>query len=244
MAGKLEKALYGPSMLEVILGAILGFIAGILVAAIYLVFKPVTVVKEMPKEAARGVVYYIAGLEGKARSAAWKDKEKLFQSGKTVQLVEEELNAWAENVTLPTQAPVAPPKPAKPATPAAKADKPPAAPTGPEPDGYIIPGKPNFRIVGDKLQMSTKCTLNWYGLMTDVTVQTTGVFRRDGDFLVFSPETVYLGSCPLHFLPVVGGALVSHIEDKEKVSDEFRAAWQKLNDAPIAGTSLKLVASQ
>ena len=56
---KLEKALYGPSMTEVALGAVLGLLLGLLAASVYLVFKPVAAVKELPKEPLRSVVYYI-----------------------------------------------------------------------------------------------------------------------------------------------------------------------------------------
>src|SRR5688500_75518 len=60
---KIEKALYGPSTTEVALGAILGLAAGLLAACVYLVFRPVLQVKEMPKEddVVRGAIYFIPG---------------------------------------------------------------------------------------------------------------------------------------------------------------------------------------
>ena len=64
---KVEKALYGPSTVEVALGAVLGLLAGVVLACVYLVFKPVEAVKEMPKETARGVVYHLAGRNEWAR---------------------------------------------------------------------------------------------------------------------------------------------------------------------------------
>ena len=237
MARKIEKALYGPSMTEVVCGAVLGLLAGVLVACLYLVFKPVATVKELPKERPRGMVYYLPGSDGKAKGAAWQTKQKQFLTGKSVQLVEDELNAWLA-ASIKMDAPPPPPK-NKP-----KADTPPPPGSAPVPDAIFIPSKPNFKIVNDKLQIGLNCTLNWYGLMTDVTLQSTGTFTRDGDHFVYTPETVYLGSCPLHLLPAVPGLLMSRITSLGKVPDEFRDSWYKLNDVGISGGVLKLVAAQ
>ena len=234
---KINKALYGPSMLEVVLGALLGLLVGVVAASVYLVFKPVQLVKEMPKEPSRSMVYFLPGSESNAKSKGWQAKQKQFLAGARIQLVEDELNAWVASLASPPSAPAA--KPAKPA------DKPkpgvkPDEPKGPVPDGFVIPAKPNYRIIGDKLQIGVKCTLNWYGLMTDVTVQATGGFRKDGDHFVFAPDTVYLGSCPLHMLPWASPPLVAHIIANEKVPDEISAAWAKLNQVTIEGGTLKL----
>ena len=232
MARKLDKALYGPSITEVFFGAVLGLLAGVAVASIYLVFKTVPTVKEIPKERPRGMVYFIPGQDGRAKGAAWTTKQKQFIDGKSVQLVEDELNAWLASA-IKLDAP--PPKP-KDGAPA------PAAGATPVSDAIFIPSKPNFRIANDRLQLGLNCTLNWYGVMTDVTLQTTGTFTKQGDYFVYTPETVYLGSCPLHMLPAVSGFLLSHLTDKVKIPDEFRSAWNKLRDVGIAGGTLKLVA--
>ena len=65
---KIEKALYGPSLTEVALGAVLGFIVGIVAACAYLVFKPVQQVLVMPEKAKQSisVVYYLPGSESNA----------------------------------------------------------------------------------------------------------------------------------------------------------------------------------
>ena len=230
MAGKIEKALYGPSMLEVFLGAILGLASGLLVACIYLVFKPVLTVKELPKEQPRGAVYYIPGSESSAKGAAWQNKQKQFLDGKSVQVNEDELNVWASSLKTP-----AAPTAAKPGDAASKA---------PPPTGIVIPSKPNFKMAGDKLQIGMKCTLNWSGLMTDVTLQSTGNFRKEGDTYIYVPETLYLGSCPLHLLPAAAGSFVSFVTNKQTVPDEFRAAWHNLGGVVVVGGALKLIAAQ
>jgi hypothetical protein len=228
---KIEKALYGPSMTEVALGAVLGLVAGVLAACVYLVFKPVSMVKEMPAEdkVVKSMVYYIPGSESSAKSRGWQNKQKQILTSPTfaVDLVEDELNAWANTLTVP-----AAPKP-----PGAAAD---AKPAG---DGIFNPGKPNFRVVGgDRLQISAKCVLNWYGLTQEVTVISTGTFAKSGDTVIYNPEKLYLGSCPVHLLPSLAEPLMAHLVSKEKVPDEVRAAWAKLDSVTIEKGILKFVA--
>jgi hypothetical protein len=229
---KIEKALYGPSMTEVALGAVLGLIAGVLVACVYLVFKPVSQVKEMPVEdkIVKGMVYFIPGNESGAKSRGWQAKQKQILGNPTftLDLVEDELNAWANTLTAPAPA-------AKPATPG-EAPKPAV-------DGIFNPGKPNFKVIaGNKLQISAKCVLNWYGLTKEVTVIATGAFAKSGDTVTFAAETLHLGSCPVQLLPSLGAPLMSHLIARTKVPDELRAAWAKLDSVTIEGAKLTFVA--
>ncbi len=221
---KIEKALYGPSLTEVALGAVLGLLIGVLAACAYLVFKPVLPVKEMPKELARGAVYFITGAESNAKGRSWTAKQKQFVAGTSVTVVEEELNAWAASA-------FAPPAP----KPGAKPDA-----AGPALNGIFNPGTPNFRISGGKLQISLKCILNWYGVTKEVMVVATGEMEKSGDKYVYSPKTLYLGSCPLHLLPSAVGPLVSTLIDKRKAPDAINSAWAKLSEVTIEGSTLKL----
>ena len=230
MANKnLDKELYGPSVTEVALGAVLGLLAGVLVACVYLVFKPVMQVKELPKEPARSVVYYIPGADSNAKSRGWQAKQKQFIAGTSITVVEDELNAWAATMSVPAAA-----KPGAKPAPAAKPDE--AKPT---PEGLIIPYAPNFKVVGGQLQIGLKCTLNWYGLTYDTTVVATGGFGKSGDQVAFVPEKFYLGSCPLHLLPGLSGVITSYVTSKGKVPDEVRTAWTKLTGVTIEGGAVK-----
>jgi len=225
---KIEKALYGPSITEVALGAVLGLTAGVLAACVYLVFKPVLQMKEMPKEPVRGAVYYIPGADSNAKSKNWAAKQKQFVAGTSITLVEDELNAWAVSAFTGVPAPAAP--------------KPGAKPEGAKPalNGILNPGTPNFKITAGKLQIGLKCVLNWYGLTKEVTVLTTGDMVKSGDRFVYSAHTFYLGSCPLHLLPSAAGPLVSALIEKEKAPDTVNSAWAKLTDVTIEGNTLKL----
>lgn len=219
---KIEKALYGPSTTEVALGAVLGLGTGLLAACVYLVFKPVEQVRELPPEEkqTRGTVYYIPGSESGAKNRNWSAKQNQFIAGQSVVLIEDELNAWASSAF---------------AVPMAKPDAAPATE-----GGIFQPGRPNFKIAGGKLRIGFKCLLNWYGFGREVFVVTTGDIKRKGDRFAFVPETVYLGSCPLHLLPVVPGPLVAHLLGKKEFSDELKSAWAKVNDVTLEGNTLKL----
>ena len=231
---KIEKALYGPSLTEVALGAILGLTAGVVGACIYLVFKPVMLVKDMPKEPLRGIVYYVPGSESN-KGKTFTAKQKQFIAGTSVTLIEDELNAWAATAFTAAPAKSAPgAKGAKP-EPAAKPDD-----AKPNLDGIFNPGIPNFKITNGKLQIGTKCILNWYGLTKEVFVVTTGELVKSGDKFVYSAQTLYLGSCPMHLLPAVSGPLMSTLIDKRKAQDAINSAWAKLSDVAIEGNTLKL----
>lgn len=230
---KIEKALYGPSTTEVALGAILGLAAGLLVACVYLVFRPVLQVKEMPKDkdVVRGAVYFIPGSDSATKGKTYAAKQKALTSGAPVELTEDELNAWAAATftALPKSSAAAP------------AGGPAAPGSGKDGyDGIFNPGVPNFKIVHGNLQIATKCVLNWYGITHEIVVLTVGNFVHEGDDVVFVPQQVYLGSCPLHLIPKVASPLLNHLVGKKKVPDEIKSAWAKVNSATIQGNTLKL----
>ncbi len=227
---KVEKALYGPSTVEVALGAVLGLLLGVVFAAVYLVLKPVTAVKEMPKEPVKGAVYYLSGKTDANKARGWQAKSTTFVKGGSIVLTEEELNAWASSLL----APAAPAKPGdKPATP------PPAGAPAANNDFLSASGL-NFRLEGDKLHISQKVLLNYYGVAKEVVMQAEGGFARSGDGFAFKPERVYLGSCPLHMLPGVTPALAKALVAKQKVPDDFRAAWAKISEMAVDGGLLKI----
>ncbi len=230
---KIEKALYGPSTTEVALGAILGLIAGLFAACVYLVFKPVQLVKEVPKETTRGTVYYIPGSDSTAKAKTLAAKQKIFVAGGSVELTEDELNAWSTATFS-----AAPPAPAAAKPGAAPA---PAAPAGaPALDGIFNPDRPNFKIKDGTMQIGFKCVLNWYGLTHEVIVLTTGTIQPSGDGFVYSPTTFYLGSCPLHLIPGAAKPLLAHLLGKKRAPDEINSAWAKASDVTLEGTTLKI----
>ena len=69
MSSKVERALYGPSLSEVLIGAALSVVIGALIGLALLVTKPVLKVSEIPKDAPSGQIYFIDGAHLPARMA-------------------------------------------------------------------------------------------------------------------------------------------------------------------------------
>lgn len=236
---KIEKALYGPSTVEVAIGALLGLLLGVVVAAVYLVFKPVQQIKEAPKEVAKGVVYYLPGKTDGTKARAWQDKVATFAKGGQLVVTEDELNAWATSLSGGAVAKTDG-KPAKPA------DKPKTEDKKGEPDAasgssdFLSASGLNFRVEGDKLHVAEKVVLNYYGFAKEVVFQASGSFVRGGESFVFRADQIYLGSCPVHSLPGIGGALTKALVAKAKVPDDFRAAWAKVSALAVEDGLVKV----
>jgi len=239
---KIEKALYGPSTTEVALGALLGFIVGVVVAIGYLVWKPVQRVPALPKEVVPNVVYFIPGNESSTRARNWQAKVKTLTTGGEVAFTEEELNAFAGSLETPpaekkpatSAKPAPPPKPAEPAKPGDKDAKPAA------PEEMFSASGLNFKILkNDKLQISMKCALNYYGIGVEVFAVATGTFGRSGSGYAFQPETFFFGSCPLHKLPSGEAFVTARILGAFKLADLSRT-WDKVNSVKIENGLLKI----
>ncbi|HWA11009.1 MAG TPA: hypothetical protein VG838_16325 [Opitutaceae bacterium] len=244
---KVDRALYGPSWAEVILGAALSFVLGAVLAAVVLVLRPVQTVRELPKEPVRDAVYYIEGSKDSTKGKQWLRKKELLNQGTSVALTEDELNA-----AFYVSPPPAPPKPPAPApAPGAKGKAPATPPPAPEPakadvatdaksDALIAPGQPNFRIHDNLLQVGVPCTLNLYGFKVPVVVMATGSFAKGGDGVVFVPESYYLGSLAINRLPMVEGFVTRKILSAKPVPEDLATAWKKVTDATIEDKTLKL----
>jgi hypothetical protein len=229
MNKKQERALNGPGIVEVLFGAVLSLILGVAIAAAFLVFTPVVQLKEMPKEPAKGVVYYIEGSRDSSKARQAATKQKTFLQGGSVAFNEDELNA-----IFGTAAPAAPaPAPGKKA-PAAPA--PAAAPSG----QAVTAGSPNFKIKDSVFQIGLPLELSAFGFAQKVILQTRGGFAKDGDTVRFMPGELYLGSCPLQRLPGVERLLFERALAASKVPEEMTAAWAKLANATVEGSNLQL----
>ena len=218
---KIEKALYGPSAVEVALGAFLGFLCGLLVACVYLMFKPVKTVSEPEKEPVAGVVYYQPGTSDAGRARQWIAKHKRFLAGGSVEVNEDELNSWASAELGGSKAPAA---------------------GAPDEGGtrFFTAQKPNFRIHDGVLQVGFMCRVDYFGATKDLQVIARGRIVRDGSGFAFQPDEFYLGSCPLHKLSLIGSPLIATLSRLHPVSEETKEAWRKLSDVQIDGRVLRL----
>ncbi len=220
---KIEKAIYGPSAIEVALGAILGFLLGVVVACVYLTFKPVKTVPEMPKAEDRvaGMVYYQSGTMDSSRSRQWSAKQKRFLAGGGVTVNEDDLNAWVA---------------ADFKKPAAGQGDAPAAPSG----QFLSAQPPNFRIVDGVMQIGYACRIDYFGLGATVQVQARGKFEKSGNTVEFDADEFFIGSCPLHKLVGLGLPVISKLSSLHSVSEEMKTAWAKVSEASLEGRTLKL----
>jgi hypothetical protein len=224
---KIKKAQHGPSLAEVVVGATLSLVLGAGLAVAYLVLKPVWTGKDLPR-APIGTIFYAEGTRSTEYGKLWLRKRQLFTDGSSVVLNEDELNAWMMAVTTP-------PAPEKPV--AGQKYTPPA----PSSDLFQM-GPPNFRIRDGMLQIGTKGTLNveLLGFKRQLIMQVSGRFVKRNDQFVFEIHQFYIGSFPLHRLPGLSGQVLSYILGRAQIPEDIMAAWKKLANVTIEGSTLNL----
>ncbi len=222
MSRKFDRARYGPGWLEVTLGAVLSIALGALLAGAFFILKPTATVKEIPKEPVPGMVYYIEGSREYSRARRYTAKEKFFINGGSVVVNEDELNTAANPV----------------ATPAAVTSNSASAP----PTMLLAPGTPNFHITDGSIQIAipVRIKIDLAYLDRTVLIQATGGFARREDTFVFVPRTMTIGSCPVERLPLVMDYMLKKFYYAQPVPDEIVAAWHKLVEVSIQGSTLKL----
>ena len=227
---KTERALRGPGVFEITLGVILSILLGAVLAAVYLVFKPVSAVKELPKEPVLGTIYFVQGSTDTSKARQWMRKRQMLSEGGTadISFSEEELNAWIASVV--PQAPSS--STVKPG--AAANDKPAAnAP-------FVAMDRPNFRIRDDVLQMGLPTTISAFGFSLPVIMQTRGHFTHGQNGYVFVADELYVGSLPTQLIPGLRDLIVNRLMDAEDIPADLRAAWGRLSLVAVEGNQLHL----
>ncbi len=226
---RIDRAKNGPGPIEVFLGALLSLLLGLTFALVYLVLKPVQVAKPSAREPVAGPAMYVRGNREGDRGKQWLRKKQLFTEGNSVAVNEDELNAWISAGTAPESP--------KPNAPKKLVQAPP-----PPPVGILSFGTPNFRVRNGTLQIGCEGTLNleMVALKHPLVMRATGQFVKNGDGFVFVPEQFYLGCCPLHRLPGVANLVLDRLLEDVKIPEDIAAAWKKLADVSIEGSSLLL----
>lgn len=220
MATKTARDAYNPSWTEVILGALLSLLLGAVLAAAFLVLKPVATVKELPKEPDANVVYYIEGTRDSTRARQAAAKQKTFLEGGAVTLNEDELNQLV--------------------APAAGAAKPAQPGAEPAAEQMLTAGAPNFRIRDGMLQIAVPVRVSVAGFDQRVIVQARGGFVKRAEGFVFDPEEMYVGSCPVHRLPAVEGVVMKKFVSGAGLPDDVRQAWSAVTDVKVDGSTLQV----
>lgn len=234
---KIERALYGPSLFEVTLGALLSIALGVVLAFVFLVLKPVVVAKELPKEEERvqGQVYFLEGSKDLTRGRQWMRKRQMLMDGTAgeIALSEEELNAW-----FAAGAPKKPEKKPAPKPPAGKAGTPPPAEEIPE--ELLVLDVPNFRIRDSVFQVGVPGNLNLISFSLPVIIQARGTFEKAADMWVFKPSSLYLGSMPLHRIPGLTDILMKRVVSSGFLPEDALAGWKRVSDVSLDGKQIKL----
>lgn len=226
---KIDRAKYGPSAVEVFLGAVLSLLLGLTFALAYLVVKPVQIAKSSAKDSVAGQTTFVRGTRDGDRGKQWLRKKQLFTEGNSVAVNEDELNAWITAGTEPE-----PPKPG--------VSKKLTQAVPPSPIGALSFGTPNFRVRDGALQIGSEgtLTLDLVGLKRPLIMRATGQFVKKDDGFTFVPDQFYLGCCPLHRLPGVAALVLDRLLEKVKIPEDIAAAWKKLADVSIDENTLLL----
>jgi hypothetical protein len=249
LSKRMERKLYGPSMLEVTCGSVLSVLVGILLAAVFLVFKPVEIVKEMPKAEERklGTVYYVEGTNDATRAKLWRAKRKALLEGTPGEIVfsEDEINSWlaaGSDANAPEPAKPAPaPKAAAAKTPPPKAGE---APPAPPPGEFFTLASPEVRIA-DTFQVGMRGTFNYAGSQFPVVVQAQGGFEKQGDVLVYQPDALYIGSLPIHTIPRAlpwgVSKLAAWLSTSQTLPENAVGIWKRVSTVTVEGRQVKVV---
>ncbi len=213
-----------PGPLAIILQILSGAACGVLIAGIYLAFKPVKMVdastaaaaKETPGE--RNVVTYIPGNPGHPSGQQWRVRERAFveKAPTGVAIIEQDVNRWVATTYGSSDRRV-------------KFD---------EYDLEIDPGLPLFRINGSDFQIGLEYRVTWGEADKSVVTQARGRFEKSGDRHVFVPTKVYVGSCPLP--GPLGKMFVGKFVGAYPVPDNVEASWKAVTSVKVEENQLKL----
>jgi hypothetical protein len=89
--------------------------------------------------------------------------------------------------------------------------------------------------------MAVPVTINAAGLGQKLVVQARGnTFEKRGDNFVFVPNTIYVGSCPVHRIPFLSGYVREKLLVPPQLPEDIAAAWPKLTAVTVEGNTLTL----
>lgn len=215
-----------PGPLGIILQIFSGALAGVLIAGIYLVLKPVKfesapTAPATPAEGAavdRNLVTYVAGNAGHPGGQQWRVRERAFlaKAPTGVALSEVDINRWIATTYGPLDRRI-------------------------ELKSYgfeMTPDVPLVRVSGNEFQMGIEYRCKLGDAKKTIVAQATGHFEKDGDRHVFAPDKVYLGSCPLP--GPLGALLVDKLVASYPIPDDVAASWKSVATARTEEGALKL----
>ena len=108
------------------------------------------------------------------------------------------------------------------------------------PTDLITPSVINFRIRDGVVQVGLPTTVSALGYTFPVVSQTRGTLQKEGDMYVFVPETIMIGSLPLHRFPNATEYVMQKVMASDSLPAELMAAWKKVKNVTVEGNAIKL----
>jgi hypothetical protein len=206
---------------------VVGIVLGVLIAAAWLITKPVIEVEPGmpaagPKAGAaadRHRVQFVHGRMAPVRNADWVAKEKAFaaRTPGSMQLLEQEVNRWFAQTC-------------------GDADR---SVKWPSFGIEINPEVPTVRFDGSLTQIAMPVTLAVMGAQRKIVLQAWGQFVSRGGAQAFVPERLCVGSCPV---PAdFGGAwLYDRIARSLAVSDDVAKSWAAVGSIRVEDGRMRM----
>ena len=213
---RIDRALNGPGLIEVTLGALMGIALGVAVGAVYLALKPVAILTKPPESVTTSEVIFVKGDVNSAKARQWSRKHQLLSEGGTADVVfcEEELNAWVASAT-------------------AKAPS--------DSTKIITPEWVNFRIRNGVMQIGVVGKFQAFELTQPFVIQARGKFIPGANGFDFTADEFFIGSLPTHAVPGLPQWLIQQVIAAQKLPDELTAMWRKLKLVAVEDSALHIV---
>lgn len=202
---------------------VFGLIGGVLIAALWLALKPVTILDAPPATAEaktdRHEVQYVRGRPaGRGTQGARKQKAFFDRTPGTLVFAEEDVNRWLGSVYDSKERTI-------------------------RVEGIDLtlgPRVPSVRLVNDEMEIGLEIGMDRAGGVRTLVAQARGRFVSQGGQQVFVPRQIYVGSCPLPWN--LGGRMVyEKLKALYPISDYVQGAWSALDTATIEKGRLQLV---
>ncbi|WP_161554908.1 hypothetical protein [Ereboglobus luteus] len=212
---------------DVILAAV-AWIAGVALACVCLVFKPVVIIAgDSPVPQNTREVYYAQGSRDRVKGASWVRKRTalLVAAPGAIALTEDELNTWFAASSHIRQA---------------------------RRSGTTsLATQLDFRIDNNLLQVAAPVIVQTPAGKRTVLMQMRGNFERVAanpdtgmpSVIMYAPREAHAGSLPLHRIPGATAWIISKILQTQTPPGEALAAWRKIDRVTITGRELRVIIS-
>lgn len=216
MAIKLDNP--KPGLFGIVFGVGLSVALGGLLAVAHLIFRPVEIVRSIPKEPTAGVRYVIEGAAGSSASARWKVKVRRLvdKIPGDYTFSAAEINAWADGTFDKAEVP--------------KGETPPSF--------ALLAGVPNFNLAGGQLHITTSNDLLLFGGASKLVIETSGTFKQEAEGWHFEPAEFYFGGLPAHKLLPLAAVLYDRFSKAQAAPADASSVLRNASSITITDAAL------